>query len=240
VTHGVTFSIVGMSQTQPTADGQAGNAGKLQLLAAVGMANLLMARPFAAAPIPIATRFSFLKNIQADNDHKWQWGVEDKNEFLSDGGELKGVYFSEDVKKEKANGDFFKNLQLDTAEGDWEEIAGGKHSDTLALGIPPDKATRAKALADLKSVAQLLGTTGEPQFADVSQIWRYYVSAVEKKPANLGDAKIIEKSGYKIPFHLVDPYIRVGRYPTAGRGAKEGLVDDKYKEANYAHYVELK
>src|SRR5206468_2766959 len=40
VTHSMTFQLVGMTQTQPTADGLAGNANKLRLVAQAGLAQL--------------------------------------------------------------------------------------------------------------------------------------------------------------------------------------------------------
>jgi hypothetical protein len=248
-THAV-VKVIGTVLTAPSVgpdgqpDGLAANADKLRLAVVVGAVQLVMAHAFAAAPIPTATKFSVFQAIQADNSNKWKWGVEEKVDFVSDGGSLRGAYYSEDFKRVSVSRDLEKSTQA-TTNGIWQQLglAGVEVHDRQTLGYPSSW-TRAKALAAIKRLAQLLVTEHRIAAVESHQLYRYYVSAVERRPAEYGDAKVVEKSGYQVTKQLHGysdkDYIRIGRYPEAGRGAEKGLVDAEYSKANYAHYVELK
>jgi hypothetical protein len=207
---------------------------------------MLVANRFAVAPIPTTMKMTFDNYILADNANKWQWGVQDKITFVSDGGALKGVYVSEQIKKEKGGGGF-KDAPLDTSEANWEEIAGATHYDKIGPTAPPNKFTRAKALAALQADAdRCLANGGNPDvsYANLYQIERYYSSAVDKKPAKLTDAHIVKKSGFSLQYMLVafkagEEYVRVKRKPDAVLGADPGVVDQEWIDANYAFYVPL-
>jgi hypothetical protein len=136
VTQSMTYQVVGMTQTQPTADGQAGNASKLQLMVQAGFGQQFMLNAFAVAPIPTATTFKFKEFIKADNNNKWAWGILYSYTFTSDGGALRGVYTSEQMKQVKAEGGLSK-MNLNTTQGNWQSAASGQGVDKVAIGQKP-------------------------------------------------------------------------------------------------------
>ncbi len=234
--------IVGMSQTQPTADGQAGNADKLQLVVRAGVAQIVMLHAFAVAPIPTATKFKWQDFIWGSNNgkYKWTWGNLDKITFISDGGALKGVYASEQIKTVEQTGTL-KDLKSTDSEGDWQDVTKGTWNDVVGLTFSAAKVTREKALGLLIWAAN----QKKDSHMTKQQVTRYYVSAIEKKPAKVTDAHVVNESGYELSLVMYpgkeygyeDDYIIVGRYPKAVLGAQKGLVDDD--KGWYAYYCNL-
>jgi hypothetical protein len=242
------INIIGTVQTQPSLgpdgnpDGLARNADQLFLVAYVPQINVLGLvrgqKPMNVAAIPTATQYAWAANIVADNEHKWQWGLKFSVTFSSDGGELKGVYYSEDLERvagRKSPCPEFQNAVMDSSEADWQEIAGAQHYDENAFGPTPAVVPkRADAVSQMQALARKYASLA---YAFLYQIHRYYVSSVERKPA-LKDGHIIDKSGYSLRIGLdlagaaSTPVLMVYRYPKAVRGANEGLIDDQWRKLN--------
>jgi hypothetical protein len=197
VTASTNFELVGEDQTQPTADGQAGNAFKLQLAAQVAAAQVVMVNAFSVAPIPVSVTATTATPMGANDkeaqeaEGQWWWGVKYELTVQSDGGKLSSVQISENMQFVNGTGKFEKGEKKST-DGEWFD-AIGTTDDWNGVGPLYSDKSHDDAVTSMRK--NVLTTASE---SDWLQLIRYYDSNITEKPKDFKKASVIKKSGFSI------------------------------------------
>ncbi len=229
VTATTTFGLVGLAQTQPTADGLAGNAFKLRLVAQVGAVQVMMVNAFSIAPIITTVTAKDAKIVGANNvpaEYKWDWAVYYTMALTFDGGNGNNIMMKEVLHDVDKTG-MWTNFA--TTGGQWS-LASAEALDRNGYHVNGEKVPNK---SDAVAIAQKrFLDPASPGHENMNQTIVYVDLGLDGTPKLGAVEHTVAKSGFWISCQTPGEQaanglskLLVWRTAQANNGAEAGILD---------------